>query len=136
MSREVDLTQPLSEEDKEYLRARGREQQVTLNEAQFSDDPAVQAAAAFVPGLDVDLAEGVPATPGGDPRVVMGGGPVEGPVTFDTEDNYEAWSKSELEEELENRDLPKSGNKTELVARLREDDASDDSVDQGDEDDE
>ena len=40
------------------------------------------------------------------------------------EGGYSEWTKAELEAELENRDLPKSGNKDELVARLEEDDAS------------
>ena len=43
----------------------------------------------------------------------------------DSEDEgYEAMTVEELKDELEERGLPKSGNKAELVARLEEDDAS------------
>lgn len=38
-------------------------------------------------------------------------------------DPYDSWSKDELQAELVERELPKSGNVPELVARLREDDA-------------
>lgn len=40
------------------------------------------------------------------------------------DEGYEAMTVEELKEELEDRGLPKSGNKAELVARLEEDDAS------------
>lgn len=36
---------------------------------------------------------------------------------------YEEWTKDELAAELESRDLAKTGNKAELIARLEEDDA-------------
>ena len=39
-------------------------------------------------------------------------------------EGYESWTKDELQAELEKRDLPKSGNKDELIARLEEDDAA------------
>lgn len=35
---------------------------------------------------------------------------------------YEGWNKADLKAECENRDLPTSGNKGDLVARLEEDD--------------
>jgi SAP domain-containing protein len=37
-------------------------------------------------------------------------------------DDYDEWTNEELRDELEKRELSKSGNKAELVARLREDD--------------
>jgi SAP domain len=37
---------------------------------------------------------------------------------------YYALSKPELQAELENRDLPTTGNKPDLIARLEEDDES------------
>lgn len=37
---------------------------------------------------------------------------------------YEDWTKEELSAELESRDLPKTGNKPELIARLEEADAA------------
>lgn len=146
MSRTVDLTQALSDEDKEYLLARGREQDVVRNEAEFGDDPDAVRAANYIPGTSIDEARGVPPTPGGDPKVVNGGGVVHGDVEFDeegdarsvvgpldgeTEDNYESWDKGALKAEIasRNEDLPDdeqmsvSGNKGELIARLRQHDA-------------
>ena len=38
------------------------------------------------------------------------------------ESDYSEWSKDELSAELESRDLPKTGNKAELIARLEESD--------------
>lgn len=137
MSRTIDLTQPLSEDDREYLLARGREQHVFQNDAQFSDDLEARARGLYIPGSAIDLAEGVPGTPSADPTVVNGGGPAipeEDPgldsddlVSDDLdseEDNYETWTKEQLSEELENRELATTGKKDELIARLREDDAS------------
>lgn len=42
------------------------------------------------------------------------------------EQGYSSWTKDDLAEELEKRDLPKSGTKAELVARLEEADAETD----------
>ncbi|HSE47499.1 MAG TPA: SAP domain-containing protein [Gemmatimonadales bacterium] len=39
-------------------------------------------------------------------------------------EGYESWTKDELQAELEKRDLPKTGNKPELIERLEEDDAA------------
>lgn len=40
-------------------------------------------------------------------------------------DPYDTWTKDDLQGELADRELPISGNKSELIARLREDDAKD-----------
>lgn len=48
--------------------------------------------------------------------------------------SYEDMSNDELRDELGRRDLPKSGNKKEMVARLEEDDSSDDEDDSEDDD--
>lgn len=40
------------------------------------------------------------------------------------DDGYDELTKAELEEKLEGYDLPKTGNKDDLIARLREYDAS------------
>lgn len=82
MSRQIDLSKKLSEADREYLLARGREQDVFLNDAEHTDDPEAARVAAYIPGTSVDQAEGVPPTPGGDPLVVNGGGGVEGVPVF------------------------------------------------------
>ena len=41
-----------------------------------------------------------------------------------SDSGYESWTKDELQDELEKRDLPKTGNKPELIERLEEDDAA------------
>lgn len=46
------------------------------------------------------------------------------PVGDDESDDYNDWNVATLQEELRNRDLPTSGNKAQLVARLVEDDES------------
>lgn len=40
------------------------------------------------------------------------------------DEGYGTWSKQELKDELESRDLPVGGNKDELIARLQEHDAA------------
>lgn len=151
MAREIDLDQQLSEEDREYLLARGRDNLVLENDAKFGDKDA-QNRLSYVPGTEVDRAEGVPATPNADPTVVMGGGATDpeaddglddsdeedadeptgstGEGAAETsqvdEDDYDEWSKAELEAEAKNRGLSGSGSKSELASRLREDDQSDD----------
>lgn len=42
------------------------------------------------------------------------------------ESEYDSWSKTELQDEAESRDLSKSGSKADLIARLVEDDAASD----------
>lgn len=154
MSRDIDLTKALSEEDEQYLLDRGREQEVLRNRAEHANDEEAQQALLTLPVNTVDTATGVPETPRegfGDPEQ----GEVEGdetdeslenpgaigateqsqpglgneqPVSADAEDNYaddKAWSTKDLKEELKNRELPTSGTRPELIARLREDDASD-----------
>jgi hypothetical protein len=39
------------------------------------------------------------------------------------DDDYDDWTAEQLRKELANRELSQSGNKAELIARLREDDA-------------
>lgn len=53
------------------------------------------------------------ANGGGDPMLSNAG---------DSDDDYDDWTNDELKEELGSRELSKSGNKGELVARLRESD--------------
>lgn len=148
MSRTVDLSSRLSEEDREYLLARGREQDVLNNDARFTDDAEAARFAAYVPGTSVDRADGVPHTVGGDPRVVMGGGGTDGTPEFaesarldaETEDNYENWTKKQLKAEIEQRNselpedeqMPVSGDKPDLIELLRNNDAESDEEDDPD----
>lgn len=177
MSRNIDMSKRLSEEDQEYLLARGREQDVTRNLAEFTDDAEMRRAANYIPGTSIDVADGVPVTEGGDPLVNNGGGITDGvprfahrpdqaipgeagdagvgalfvesdeddeddededdPADAETEDNYESWDKADLKAELERRELALSGNKKDLVARLRQHDAEqDEDTDEDDDSDE
>lgn len=52
MSRQIDLSKPLSDEDRQYLLDRDRHHDITINDAQFSDDDEVKAAARASLGLD------------------------------------------------------------------------------------
>jgi hypothetical protein len=135
VSRQIDLSKPLSDEDRAYLLARGREQLVAKLDAQNGDEEAARLAN-YVPGSAVDQPEGVPDTPGlGAPNAEAArtAAAVEDDdeVEAGTEDNYETWTNEQLREELDSRDLQTSGKKKELVARLRADDA--DTGDEGDE---
>lgn len=51
-------------------------------------------------------------------------GQPNGEDTGDDSGDYADWTVPELQEELGNRELSKSGNKKDLIARLREDDAA------------
>lgn len=47
------------------------------------------------------------------------------PLTEDEPtDEYDTWTNDQLRDELAERELPTSGNKAELVARLRDDDSN------------
>jgi len=82
MSREIDLTKKLSDADRDYMLARGREQQVFQNDAEFTDDAEARRIALYIPGTSIDHAEGVLPTEGGDPLVNNGGGVAEGMPKF------------------------------------------------------
>ena len=97
MSREVPRDKPLSDEDREYLYARGYDDLVTQIDQNH---------------------------PGGDTPTQVTNNPDEPFVDDDTEadDDYENWTVAELDEELKRRQLPVSGNKDQKVSRLRTDD--------------
>lgn len=91
MSREIPMDQPLTEEDRAYLHARGQHATVEMLDEKY---PA-----------DAEEAE----------------------AEEETGDNYDdttAWKVADLKAELEKRELPATGNRAELVARLRESDAA------------
>jgi hypothetical protein len=136
MSREIDTSQPLSDEDRQYLLDRGKNQLVDQIDAEQGDSNAARRAA-YIPGMSIDRAAGVPDTPSALPNTVMGGGDTDAEEdegveedadltaeAVESADNYDTWMVEDLQEELRNRDLPVSGKKKELVARLREDDES------------
>lgn len=116
MSRQVPVDRPLSEEDREYLLTRGRDSLVARLDAAFSAEEETEGDAEpgdVEPGAEVDdegdADEAEPETAEAVPAEVS--------------DLYDKMTAEELREECRARDLSSKGNKTALVARLREDDA-------------
>lgn len=110
-----ELSDPLTEDDKAWLRSWNRG-----NEIPGEEEGGVQQV--LVPG----------APPGGELNPARTDAPpADDP--FDGEDppeDYNDWTNDQLAWELGNRSLPKSGKKSDLVARLEEDDAN--TPDEGD----
>lgn len=106
------LSDPLTEDDKAWLRSWNRQAEIPGEEGTTTSE--------LVPGNP----------PGGEtnpanPEFTSGAGP----DPFGGEeppDDYNDWNLDQLRFELGNRNLPKSGNKGDLVARLEEDDENDD----------
>lgn len=109
--REVDLENP-TEADREYVVQR----------------PWLVAEAAAL-GHDISdwLSEGkTPSPEAGEPAHAPDPTPPAAPVVPEPgpeeEDDYDEWKLDELQEELVKRGLSKSGNKSDLIDRLREND--------------
>jgi hypothetical protein len=136
MSREIDLSKPLSDEDRQYLLDRNRLADIRRADGEdvppgeLPDDsiqsmwPNDPRATGAVPVTDLPAAP----LPG---QVLSGvtGQPVApvGSEATEPEDNYDdddAWSYRDLQEEAKGRNLTASGSREELVQRLREDDAT------------
>jgi hypothetical protein len=90
MSRQIDLTQKLSDEDREYLLSRGRRHQVIVNDRQFANEDASSPA------------------------------PQDSKTSEDPEwaDQVNELTTDELKDELSNRGLPTTGNQETLRKRL------------------
>lgn len=97
MSRQIDISKPLSKADRQYLQDRGR---LPEDVEPVTDDD--------------DASDSSPADEGEDVA-------------------YEDMSKDALQAECAERELPTSGNKETLIARLVEDDESEDEDDEADE---
>lgn len=107
--RKIDhLSEPLSNEDRKYLLDRGFTTRVRLNDRKFAGREESVAAETNAPAQD----KAGTSEQNTEPPAENGGASAE-----DTE-----WVNSldveELKEELEDRDLAKSGNKSELRSRL------------------
>lgn len=97
MSRYVDPSKPLSDSDREYLLARGYDDQVASMDQRFAGDgDHLQVPSEIV----VDDEEG------------------------DDYDDDSAWTYQDLQQEARNRGLTATGKREEIVARLRENDAA------------
>lgn len=106
MSRQIDMTKPLSDEDREYLETRARQDLIAQNDEQF--------------GVESDE-EG---SPGNSLQAEKANLQITGEVVI--EDDYSSMTNDELRDELEDRGLATSGAKADLQDRLREDDAKQD----------
>jgi hypothetical protein len=108
MARDIDFSKPLDENDIHYLRQRSW----LVDEAELQGFDAIRK----------QVADGV----------------VEEEEEDDDQSDesdeivYSEASVAELKAELERRELPTSGNKPELIARLEEDDAADDEEEEED----
>lgn len=134
MSRQIDLSKPLSERDREHLVQLGKENLIQTAEG-GGEDSSSTAGPVQLKGEYVELVEVVNT---GDVNTLQrqetggmsdtsGGSDLEPPKLDTAEDgDYSEMTVKMLQDELERRDLPKTGKKDELIARLEEDDSSED----------
>lgn len=117
MSREID-PENLTEDDLEYINQRPMLRQEFI--MQGYGDPLEGYTPKTIHGGEPETPVAVYSEPG-----ESGTEPVSEPVgEEETEgDDYDSWKKAELEAEVEKRGLDASGNKADLIAALREDDA-------------
>jgi len=120
MGRNIDLTQPLSDEDRQWLEDRGdytalRRAAEAAGESDEEPDEADEADEDSQDSEDEDSDDDSDDDDSEDDE-----------SDEDDEDAvaYEDLTNAQLAELLEARDLPKSGTKAEMVARLIEDDES------------
>jgi hypothetical protein len=134
VSRQIDLTEPLSDEDRLYLRDRSRFDLIAAADAiaageEYSDsmftqgNPAVQSGEELPPNTGTASSHYDPPEYGGGTRVELDDS------EDDEEPDYDSWKKSELEAEAHNRGLEKSGTKADIAERLRQHDAGDEPED-------
>lgn len=133
MSKQIDLSQTLSDEDKAYLRQLGRDDVIAAAEA-GGEDSSATAGPEQLDGDGLDL-EDVPNT--GDVNTLDRGetGGAAGPdqtAAPSSSGEYDNLKAEELRDELDRRGLPTSGKKDELRARLYAADAEADGEDDED----
>lgn len=159
MSRKIDFSKPLSAEDRQYAIERGMHEQVADNEAEFGkaenqgktlDQVREELAQARHKVAELETEETRLANPnvaqptpapasfppvGGTATVgPVDNTPVDGEVPAGADmvqaDEYETWTKADLQDEIEDRnekngtDMSTSGTKAELIERLRANDRS------------
>lgn len=136
MSREVDLTKPLSDEDREYLQNNNRLTDIARADGKIGEDgfplpddsvegSHVQSPQQTDPSLGaVTTVPEQPLEPGqiGVQPQSADAGDAEAPS--DNYDDEDAWSYRELQEEAGKReDVPATGSREALIEALRKDDA-------------
>ena len=102
MGKSIDLTQPLSDEDRAWLEERG-----AIGDLRIADELAAVAAGT----LDPVAVEEIPAEEDEDDEE-------------HESESYGGWTKAQLQYELSTRDLPQYGTKAELIDRLETADAA------------
>jgi hypothetical protein len=129
MSRQIPRDQALSDEDREYLVARGDTNMINRLDLEFGVTDSYQDPAAPLRGSEPSLAAASEPAGLGQSQVGLRTDHTGAPLTpgaTAAADEYDALTNEELRDELEERELSKSGNKQELITRLREDDAQTD----------
>lgn len=140
MSREVDLDQPLSEEDRQYLQDRGKHADIRANDERFGGP--VEEDEEALDNKIMDLEEQAAVLRARKAALVAAREQEEAGVTDRTvvngeggdepDDDYDdpAWTKAKLQAEIEKRNedrdddgkMSSAGTKAQLVERLRADD--------------
>jgi hypothetical protein len=149
VSRKVDLTKPLSDEDRQYLTDRGRLNDIAVADANARGEdsaPVAQTTPAGVSGVSVGGGSPLATDPShgrfapAEPALQTGDGLKEGDDKdlaaaeaisngdYDAKGVTVAHLQAEIDRRNEDRDeddeLPRSGTKQELIDRLTEDDKS------------
>lgn len=144
MSRKIDLTKPLSDEDRQYLEDRAMHREIAEADGNtvstlpddsvmgaFGQDPNAVPAAGGAPVMGDD---GTPVNPDGSAATVQGSSIGAAQADSDEEDNYDdesAWSYDDVKEEVKERreaqgedyDGPAlTASREDLVSWLRSDD--------------
>lgn len=119
MSRQVDTTKPLSDEDRRYLLERGHEQTVayidSLHAEDAPEDPEDLDHGPDFPEFQDPALAAAQARVTGDAADASGDSDAEEPDA----DRYDEMNKAALKEELADRRLPTSGTADEMRDRLR-----------------
>lgn len=130
MSRVIDTSKPLSDEDRQYMLDRGLEQQVQRIDAQHNGEDVPEALPAGagdvlpqpasptaeqppVPGAVTD-----PTVAGAEAAAAFNGSQGDGGPTAE---DYADYKVDDLKNILRDRNLPVSGTKDELIARILND---------------
>jgi hypothetical protein len=142
MSKYIDLTEPLSDEDRAYLEARDRWADIAMSDAVNSGQEFSESMLTAGPITHHDTQRLGPNT--GDVntlgREVLSADSEETEISeleneFES-DGYDELKVAELDALLHERELPKTGSKTDKIERLREFDSEQDSDDDEDDSDE
>lgn len=131
MSREINLDEPLSEEDVHYLEQRGQNDLIARARLASEEGDGANASShteglVLPPYLDnAEFLTNVTNTGDVDTEIVKNLNGASESVVPDRGSEYANMTNEELSDELESRSLVKGGNKSEKVMRLLENDRGD-----------